>query len=181
MSVLVLWAEAELVMRVVVPKLLSSRGRRCAGGARLFLHRTQPEVLSVPGLQIVIGRPPTRSVFIDLSALFQLLLDALLPPLFLNNRLDRVIARFADFVYARQPLVSRRQASDRMGDPRDDIFRVVRQCRGNSRHVGRGIIGVTRAITAEEQFGPLRCVARRRLCLGHRSWQFFDRDRQPLE
>lgn len=157
MSVLVLWAEAELVMRVVVAQLLSSRGRRCAGGARLFLHRTQPEVLSVPGLQIVIGRPSGPILDRELR---------LVPtPVLIAATLRKIarpgIACLDDFGDRRRKDAAPLHAGSRVRDVGDDVVRILLEHRSERCHeaVRVGVLvsaigGEQDALTTQDQRLP---------------------------
>lgn len=128
--------------------------------------------------QLFPARPLNRVIEPTSSELFGKLL---FPFGALDNRDSCIRASVRHLLDCWQPALLRRQTSSRVGDHRNHLFRISNENRRDGCHVGVRVVGITRAIATEQEPGPLRCVLRLLLLLGHRSRQFFDGDRQLLE
>lgn len=85
----------------------------------------------------------------------------------------RLMAGIGDFLDCRKPSFFRWKSGYWMGHSGDNFLGIARQDSSYRSYVGLRIVCLTRAIAAQQQLGPRRCVARQILLTGHRNWQFF--------
>lgn len=160
----------------MVPQLLS--GRSLILDLDRLLWLSEAPICSVPLLEL-----SQRRLLAARHTLphFKLFLDALEPRVLLADRFEFVLASISHLLHGWEPALLRRQASDWMRYPRNDLLRIPCEYSRDRGDVDLRIICVTRAIAAEEELRPLGRVGRDLVLAARRSRQAVGRDRQRLE